>query len=46
MSCGVELLAGDCQPMGDAVGLVLGPNGGVRQAVEGEGEGKIDFPGV
>jgi len=39
----VELLAGDGQPLGDAIGVVLGPNGGVRQAVEGEGE---DFPGV
>ncbi len=39
----MELLAGDRQPMGDAVGLVLGFNGGVRPAVEGEGE---DFPGV
>jgi hypothetical protein len=32
--------------MGDAVGLVLGLNGGVRPAVEGEGEEKIDLPGV
>ena len=39
-SCGVELVAGDGQSMGYAVGLVLGANGGMRQAVEGEGEGK------
>lgn len=39
----MELLAGDRQPMGDAVGLVLGFNAGVCPAVEVEGE---DFPGA
>ena len=39
----MELLASDRQPMGDAVGLVLGSNNRVRPAVEGAGE---DFPGV
>ena len=32
--------------MGYPVGLVLGSNGRVRPAVEGEGEEKIDLPGV
>jgi hypothetical protein len=32
--------------MGDAVGLVLGFNAGVRPAVEGEGEETDLFPGV
>ena len=42
----MELLASDRQPMGDAVGVVLGSDDRVRPAVEGEGEETDLFPGV